>query len=324
MGDPAGIGPELCLRVLADPAVIARCTPIVFGDAAILRRVAETLRLPVPARLATVEQYTPVSCPEPVMVDCHVLDADTVRPGQVQANCGRAAYAYIEEAVRRAMAGEVAAVATAPIHKEAIRAAGVPYPGHTEILAALTGSRKVCMMLASDELIVSMVTTHIGLREVPRRLSKERVLEVIELTTDVVGRMKDRLPRIGVCGLNPHAGENGLFGEGEEERFIIPAIEGARQRGIQVEGPIPPDTAFVPQRRARLDAIVAMYHDQGHIPFKMLAFDKGVNITLGLPIVRVSVDHGTAFDIAWQGKADATSMREAVLWAARLGARQSN
>ncbi|MBI3679552.1 MAG: 4-hydroxythreonine-4-phosphate dehydrogenase PdxA [Acidobacteria bacterium] len=308
MGDPAGIGPELCLRILRQPEVLRECVPIVIGDAGVLERVAQVTGLPAPASH---------------VVDCRQVDAAAIRPGQVQASCGRASYAYIEEAVRRAMAGEVEAIATAPIHKEAIRAAGVPHPGHTEILAALTGSAKVCMMLASRELTVSMVTTHIGLRDVPEKLSTARIEEVIELTADAAARIAGRPPRLGVCGLNPHAGENGLFGAREEERYIVPAIEAARAKGIQVEGPIPPDTAFVPQRRAHFDAIVCMYHDQGHIPFKMLAFDTGVNITLGLPIVRVSVDHGTAFDIAWQGRASVTSMIEAVRWAARLGAHKA-
>jgi 4-hydroxythreonine-4-phosphate dehydrogenase len=257
------------------------------------------------------------------VLDCGGLDTASVQPGEVQAQCGRAAYTYIQAAVERALAGDIAGVATAPINKEAIRAAGIQQPGHTEILAHLTSSARVCMMLASDELIVSMVTTHIGFAQVPERLSAERVLDVIELTADAVTRLRNRSPRIGVCGLNPHSGEHGLFGNREEERFIEPAITAAREKGLNVEGPIPPDTAFVPNRRRQLDAIVCMYHDQGHIPFKMLAFDNGVNITLGLPIVRVSVDHGTAFDIAWKGMANRESMIQAVLYTARLGAQHA-
>ncbi|MBM3726874.1 MAG: 4-hydroxythreonine-4-phosphate dehydrogenase PdxA [Acidobacteria bacterium] len=316
MGDPAGIGPELCLRILGEPQVLAHANPVIFGDAAILERVASATGLPRPPLIAALHQPVPTT---PAVIDCATLDADAVLPGRVQQACGRASYLYIEHAVRKAMAREVDCIATAPINKEAIRLAGVTQPGHTEILADLTGSPRVCMMLASDVLTVSMVTTHIGLRDVPGKLTPARVEEVIHLTADAMRRVHGRPPRLGVCGLNPHAGENGLFGGGEEERAIVPAIEAARARGVDVEGPIPPDTAFVDRHRAHLDAIVCMYHDQGHIPFKMLAFDTGVNITLGLPITRVSVDHGTAFDIAWQGKANVTSLIEAVLWSARLG-----
>ncbi|MCX6622172.1 MAG: 4-hydroxythreonine-4-phosphate dehydrogenase PdxA [Acidobacteria bacterium] len=305
MGDPAGIGPELCLKMLHDPAVLAEATPVIHGSRGVLERVAAACGLPMPA--------------EGALVECGSIDARTVMPGTVNAACGQAAFDSIRCAVERAMRGEVAGVATAPINKEALHGAGVPYPGHTEILAALTGSPRVCMMLASDVLTVSMVTTHIGLCDVPGKLTEERILDVIRLTDGAVRRLRGRAMKLGVCGLNPHAGEHGLFGRGEEEAAILPAILAARAAGIDVEGPIPPDTAFVPNRREAYGAIVCMYHDQGHIPFKMLAFDTGVNITLGLPIVRVSVDHGTAFDIAWKGIAEVTSMRQAVLYTARLG-----
>ena len=320
MGDAAGVGPELCLRLLKEPAALEAAVPLVFGDAALLKRVARACGLAEPDRVMAAEEFARGAEPAgPAVVDFGLLEAEAVRPGEVQPECGRAAYHYIEAAVRAAQEGRVAAIATAPINKEALRAAGVPYPGHTEMLAALTGAGRVCMMLASKELTVSMVTGHIGLNQVPGALSVERVREVIELTAEAMKRLGRKAPRLGVCGLNPHAGERGLFGDKEEERFIEPAIGAARQAGIEVEGPVPPDTAFVPERRRRWDAIVCMYHDQGHIPFKMLAFDTGVNITLGLPVVRVSVDHGTAFDIAWQGRAGARSMIEAVRWAARLG-----
>ncbi|MCC7497101.1 MAG: 4-hydroxythreonine-4-phosphate dehydrogenase PdxA [Bryobacterales bacterium] len=304
MGDPAGIGPELCLRMLVDPAVLAETTPLIYGSRALLERVARACGLP--------------SAPESSVVECGSLDAASVVPGMVDAACGQAAYECIRRAVEDAMAGQVTCIATAPVNKEALHRAGIPHPGHTEILAALTGSPGVCMMLASDPLVVTMATTHIGLADVPGRISTERVLGVIRLTATAVRRLGGRPPKIGVCGLNPHAGEHGLFGRGEEETSIAPAIAAAREQGIDTEGPIPPDTAFVPARRRNYGAIVCMYHDQGHIPFKMLAFDTGVNVTLGLPIVRASVDHGTAFDIAWKGVAAATSMRQAVLYAARM------
>ncbi|MEO8497444.1 MAG: 4-hydroxythreonine-4-phosphate dehydrogenase PdxA, partial [Planctomycetota bacterium] len=214
--------------------------------------------------------------------------------------------------------GKVEAVATGPIHKKALNAAGVRYPGHTEIFAAETQSDRICMMLTCDEITCSFVTTHVGYRDVPGLLSIDRVLEVIEISHETMSKLRGKQPKLVVCALNPHAGEDGLFGDREEERIIAPAIEIARRRGINIEGPLPPDTAFLPQRRRETDCFVCMYHDQGHIPLKALAFDVAVNVTLGLPIIRTSVDHGTALDIAWQGKAVATSMIEAVKLAARL------
>ena len=198
--------------------------------------------------------------------------------------------------------------------------AGVKFPGHTEIFTALTKAKRSCMMLYSDKLTVSMATTHIGYADVPQKLSAQRVLDVIELTAEAMRRMRRREPRLGVCGLNPHAGEHGLFGNREEENFVEPAVAQAREKGMHVTGPLVPDAAFTAAQRAKYDAIVTLYHDQGHIPFKMLAFDTGVNITLGLPIIRTSVDHGTAFDIAWQGKAEPTSLFSAIRVAAELAA----
>jgi 4-phospho-D-threonate 3-dehydrogenase / 4-phospho-D-erythronate 3-dehydrogenase len=325
MGDAAGVGPELCLKVLQEPSVIQACIPVVFGDQNVLGRVAARLGGPAPCQTMSLADWNKggFTAESPLVVDCGLLSDGTVVAGQVQAACGRAAFGYIESAIASALRGTVAAVATAPINKEALRAAGYPYPGHTEIFEELTGTSGVCMMLASDEITVSMVTTHIGLADVSRHLSPERVALVIQLTADALRALLEREPRLSVCGLNPHAGEHGLFGEREEERLIEPGIKQARSRGIDVEGPFPPDTAFVPWLRQRFDAVVCMYHDQGHIPFKMLAFDKGVNITLGTPVIRTSVDHGTAFDIAWKGKADTTSMFQALNWAVRLAERRS-
>jgi 4-phospho-D-threonate 3-dehydrogenase / 4-phospho-D-erythronate 3-dehydrogenase len=319
MGDPAGIGPELCLRILEDASVLETCMPAIIGDAGVLERVAGMCRLRLPRRIVSLEDWMAAPAPgEPAIVDCAAIDGGDVTPGLVDAACGRATYAYIEAACRAALDGRAAAVATAPVHKEALHQAGIPYPGHTEIFTALTGSTRSCMMLLSDELIASFVTTHIGYAEVPQRLTTERILDVIELTAEVLPRVGNRPGPIAVCALNPHAGEGGLFGTGEEERLIIPAILAARAKGIPVEGPLPADSAFIPARRRATAAFVCMYHDQGHIPFKLLAFDRGVNVTLGLPIVRTSVDHGTAFDIAWTGRADPTSLGWAVRWAARL------
>ncbi|MFO0957077.1 MAG: 4-hydroxythreonine-4-phosphate dehydrogenase PdxA [Isosphaeraceae bacterium] len=219
---------------------------------------------------------------------------------------------------RRGPGGTVDAIVTAAIHKEALALAEVPHPGHTEILAERTRAARHCMMLTSPSITCSLVTSHVGLRDVPGLLNARAVLDTIELTTDAMRRIRGREPRLVACGLNPHAGEHGLFGGREEENAIIPAVVAARSRGIEVEGPIPPDTAFLPARRERTDAYICQYHDQGLIPLKMLAFDEAINVTLGLPIVRTSVDHGTAFDIAWSGKASPKSLFEAFRLAARL------
>ena len=317
MGDPSGIGPELSMRVLADEAVAAICHPVVFGDWSVLEQVALRCGWPKPSSVVSLDGLKNLDHPVSV-VDCGAIEADQVEPGRVSAVCGRAAFEYIRAAIDCALAGDIAAIATAPIHKEAIRLAGVPYPGHTELFTELTKAKRSCMMLASDKLIVSFVTCHTGLIDVPSNINPQRVQDVIELTAQAVRRIKGSEPKIAVLGLNPHAGEHGLFGTKEEQRLIEPAIQSVRCRNVDVHGPLVPDAAFLAQHRNQYDAFVCMYHDQGHIPFKMLAFDTGVNITLGLPIIRVSVDHGTAFDIAWQGKANPQSMIQAVSWSAAL------
>jgi len=320
MGDPAGIGPEICLRALGEPRVRDRCTPVIFGDLAVLNRVADTAKISTPKyRTVPVAAFSDsFDANESLVVDCGAIDAAAIVPGQISAACGKAGYTYIEHAIKAALAGTIHGVVTAPIHKESLSLSGVKFPGHTEIFTALTETKRSCMMLYSDELTVSMCTTHIGYLEVPGKLSVERVLNVIELTAQAMRQLRGSEPVVGVCGLNPHAGEHGLFGQREEESFVEPAVKMARERGIRVEGPLVPDAAFTTGQRKKFDAIVTLYHDQGHIPFKMLAFDTGVNITLGLPIIRTSVDHGTAFDIAWQGKAQATSLYSAIDVAAQL------
>ncbi|HYG22215.1 MAG TPA: 4-hydroxythreonine-4-phosphate dehydrogenase PdxA [Verrucomicrobiae bacterium] len=320
MGDPAGIGPEICLRALSEPSVLDQCVPVLFGDAGVLDKVSR-LALGSAAhapRLLTLEEWERTAITDAAVVDCRAIDAAAVEPGRISAACGRAGYVYIEQAIRSALRGQIAGVVTAPIHKEALNLSGIPHPGHTEIFTALTGSRRSCMMLRSEVITVSMVTTHIGYLDVESKLSVERVLNVIELTAEAMRWMLRREPRIGVCGLNPHAGEHGLFGRREEEEIVEPAVKKARESGIDATGPLVPDAAFTKNQRARFDAIVTLYHDQGHIPFKMLAFDTGVNITLGLPIIRTSVDHGTAFDIAWRGTADPSSLFEAIRVAVEL------
>jgi 4-hydroxythreonine-4-phosphate dehydrogenase len=323
MGDPAGIGPELCLRLLRDERISSICTPIVFGDAGVLQRVARQLGWLAPSLVLDRTEWAHYGESGACVLDLGALSADAVVPGAVSAACGRAAYEYVTFAIDEALAGRIAAIATGPLHKEALHAAGIPFPGHTEILASRTNAERSCMMLTADELTCSLVTVHVGYRDVPELLTTARILDTIELTAEAMTRIRGRAPRLLVCGLNPHAGEHGLFGAGEEERIIAPAIEAAREVGIDVRGPLPPDTAFLPKYRAACDAYVCMYHDQGLIPLKALAFDEAVNVTLGLPIVRTSVDHGTAFDIAWQGIADSSSFVRAVKLATKLSSRAS-
>jgi 4-hydroxythreonine-4-phosphate dehydrogenase len=319
MGDPAGVGPEICLQLLADGGIAADCTPVVFGDAAVLRLCAEKTGLPFAAPALSPEDVA--SATQPAVCDLRAIALDEFTPGAINAATGRAAFTCVNRAIDAALAGHVAAVATAPLNKEALHLAGFHFPGHTEIFAARTQAARSCMMQYSEAITCSFVTVHVGYAQVPALLTRERILEVIELTAAGLQRIRGRPPKIVVCGLNPHAGEHGLFGEREEERIILPAIEAARAAGHAVEGPVPPDTAFLPWKRKATDAFVCMYHDQGHIPVKALAFDSAVNTTLGLPIVRTSVDHGTALDIAWQGKASAGSLFCAVRLAAKLSQR---
>ncbi len=320
MGDPAGVGPEVCLHLLANAAIAAECTPIVFGDAAVLRACAAqcglTFTAPVLAHGDWSRDFATVT--RPSVLDLGVIALDHFTPGAINAATGAAGYTYVNRAIDAALAGQVASVSTGPLNKEAMHLAGIQFPGHTEIFAARTGAEHWCMMQYSEEITCTFVTVHVGYREVPALLTQERILEVIELTAAGLRRIRGRAPKIVVCGLNPHAGEHGLFGDREEERIIIPAIEAARAQGHDVEGPLPPDTAFLPWKRKTTDAFVCMYHDQGHIPVKALAFDCAVNTTLGLPIIRTSVDHGTALDIAWQGKVNPSSLYHAVRLAVRL------
>jgi 4-hydroxythreonine-4-phosphate dehydrogenase len=320
MGDPAGIGPEICIHLLNNIAVQKVGAPIIFGDAAVLRHVADKLSLPFTAPVLNLEEWKKqrVRVDMPAVLDLQCIGAGDFVPGRVDARCGDAAYRYVIASIEAGLAGEVDAVATAPLNKGAMHAAGHKFPGHTEIFAERMQATRSCMMLTSAELTCSFATVHVGYHEVPELLSIDRIVDVIELTASAMRCIRGHEPRIVVCGLNPHAGENGLFGQREEERFIVPAINIARERGLQVEGPLPPDTAFLGWRRQQTDAFVCMYHDQGHIPLKALAFDSAINTTLGLPVIRTSVDHGTAFDIAWQGKANPNSLFEAVQLAAKL------
>ena len=278
-GDPAGIGPEVACKAAADPRVRSVCEPIVYGPS----------------------------------------DGSRFQPGQLSAEAGRAAYECIVRAVADAQQGHVHALATAPINKEAFRLAGLPWTGHTDLLAHLTGTRDVAMLFYADRLRVVLATIHIPLAKVSRALTAESLERTIVLTHRELPQFGCARPRIAVCGLNPHAGEHGLFGD-EEATAIVPAIEACRRQGVDVSGPFPADTIFVRAERGEFDVVVACYHDQGLIPIKLVAFGQAVNVTLGLPIIRTSVDHGTAFDMAGRGTADPESMIAAVLLAARLAA----
>ena len=307
MGDPAGVGPEVCLRLLQDEAIARLCTPIVFGSAAVLEQAAVQCCLAKPGKVVAGLSEADSPC----VLDIGAIGLDDFTTGAVNAATGRAAFTYIEDAINAALSGQIAAVTTAPINKVALHAADIPFPGHTEIFAAKTHAPRYCMLQYSSEVRAVFVTTHMGYAEVPGLLTKAAILDTIELGAQAMRRIRGGDPRIVVLGLNPHAGENGLFGT-EEQVAIIPAIESARKLGLNVEGPVPPDTAFLPAKRRETDLFVCMYHDQGHIPLKALCFDEAVNTTLGLPIVRTSVDHGTALDIAGLGQANPNSLFEAV------------
>ena len=316
MGDPAGIGPEICLDILADSDVLQSCTPLIFGDYRLLEECAKTTQRPLAAPKVTLENLT--ECQGAAVIDISSFLPEQIKPGHFDAITGKASYQYILHATEACMAGRVSAITTGPISKSALHAAGINYPGHTEILANLTGAETHCMSFFSDELICSLVTVHVGLHEVPTLISSERISEVARLTRDTVANFLGKEPSLAICGLNPHAGEGGLFGKGEEESVIQPAIKALQSEGLHITGPLSPDTAFTAAARHRYDAHICMYHDQALIPLKTLAFDRAVNVTLGLPIIRTSVDHGTAPAIAWQGQACPRSLKEAILLATRL------
>jgi 4-phospho-D-threonate 3-dehydrogenase / 4-phospho-D-erythronate 3-dehydrogenase len=328
MGDPAGVGPEITAKALARPEVVAACRPVVIGDGSVMAATLELLRSPLSLHAVTSVGDCTFAPGRIECLDLANVDAATLPRAAVSAEAGRAAYAYIETGVRLCQAGQIDGIVTAPVNKEALAAAGVQHSGHTEILARLTGTKDFAMLLMGKELRVIHVTTHVALRRVPDLVTRERVGRVIRLaqqTMDGLGRPR---ARIAVCGLNPHAGEDGLFGD-EEKTAIGPAIEDARRAGLDVHGPLPADTLFSRARGGEFDIVVAMYHDQGHVPVKTLGFTydeargawtglSGVNVTVGLPFLRVSVDHGTAFDRAWKGIANPESMLEALDVAVRM------
>jgi 4-phospho-D-threonate 3-dehydrogenase / 4-phospho-D-erythronate 3-dehydrogenase len=317
MGDGAGIGPEVVVPALIDDAVRKLCNPVVIGDATRLRKAAEIVG--VEADIVAVESVAEAKqAPGRINVIDLGLLPDDLPWGELSAVAGNAAYEYIRVASELAVRGEVQAICTAPLNKEALHAAGHIYPGHTELLAHLTGTEEVSMMLSTPKMKVIHVTTHIGLIDAVDRIEPGLVERTIRRGHDALVRAGIAEPKIGVCGINPHAGEGGLFGYGEEEKKIIPAVEALQAEGWDVHGPLPADTAFFLAGRGDYDLIVAMYHDQGHGPVKVLGIQAGVNITVGLPVIRTSVDHGTAFDIAGKGIAEHGSMIEALRQAAEL------
>ncbi|UZJ26870.1 4-hydroxythreonine-4-phosphate dehydrogenase PdxA (plasmid) [Rhodococcus antarcticus] len=317
MGDGAGVGPEVIVGALLDPTAHERCRPVVIGDAVRLQVAATALGLhPEIVVVATPEAavFTPGRIN---VIDLGLLPAD-LPFGQMSAIAGHAAYEYVRVAAELAMAGRVQGICTAPLNKEALHAAGHLYPGHTELLAHFCGIGEVSMMLSSPKIRVIHVTTHIGLIDAVAKIEPGLVERTVRRGHEALLRAGVPEPRIGVCGINPHAGENGLFGYGEEEEKIVPAIERLQADGIDARGPIPADTAFFVAGRGDYDLIVAMYHDQGHGPVKILGIESGVNITVGLPVIRTSVDHGTAFDIAGTGTVQIGSMVEALRQAAQM------
>ena len=322
MGCPAGIGPEIIVKTIDSSSF--PCPVVVAGDANVLQRAIEICNVQL-----SVESWTPgedVIAKQGVLKCLEVtsLSVDEVPFGGPSETTGRASFAYIEKAVRLCSEGIACAMVTAPISKLGLSMAGIPYPGHTEMLADMTGSKDFLMMMAGSSLKVTLVTIHCALKDVPSLLDVQRVLHTIKITHE--GLVKDfgmDSPCIAVCGLNPHAGEDGMFGT-EEKEIIEPACDMARNEGIDCIGPLPPDTVFFHAAKGRYDAVVCQYHDQGLIPFKLLHFDDGVNVTLGLPIIRTSVDHGTAYDIAGKGLANPRSLKNAMELAANIAANRKD
>lgn len=317
MGDPAGVGPEIILKSLMNSTVYEQCLPVVIGDLKILNRAQAFVNTNID--IIRIEDINKEALEQGKV---YGLDMDLVQDdlpiGQVSGEAGHAAFEFLRKAIELAKEGKISAICTAPLNKEALHKGGHLYPGHTEILAELTETEDFSMMLSAPNLKVIHVTTHVGIIDAVNMINPERVYKVIKLADETLKKAGYESPKIAVCGINPHAGENGLFGYGEEEEKVIPAVEKASAEGIDVVGPLPADTLFFRTVRGDFDIVVAMYHDQGHGPVKVLGLDAGVNITVGLPIIRTSVDHGTAFDIAGKGIADEKSLLEAIKQAVEL------
>lgn len=321
MGDATGVGPEIIVKSLAHEVVYQQCRPLVIGDAQRLEQANEIVK--GSAKVRRIQDAGEARY-EPGIIDCidlALIPAD-LPFGQLSPIAGNAAYQYIARAVQMAEAGQIDAICTAPLNKEALHAGGHKYPGHTEMLAHLTQVDEVSMMLVAPQLRVIHVTTHMGIIDAIRKIEPGLVQRTIERGNATLIKAGISRPRIGVCGINPHAGENGLFGYGEEEEKIIPAIKLLQTQGLDVTGPLPADTLFFRAGRGDFDLVVAMYHDQGHGPVKVLGLEAGVNVTVGLDVIRTSVDHGTAFDIAGKGIADERSLLEALRQGTELATRR--
>ena len=304
IGDPAGIGPEVVVKALADPAVSDLAQWLVVGTRHVVSAAQSLTALNV------------VDSPAIKLLDLKLPPPGTFSPGELNVACGRAALEYVREATRLCLAGQASAIVTAPLNKEAVTLAGEKFSGHTEFIAELCGVPEPRMLLVNERLRVVHVSTHVPLRTACK-IDVQRIWRTIELGHEAVRQLGVERPRLAVCGLNPHAGENGLFGN-EDAEYILPAVRTAQSQGLDCRGPFPADTVFLKAARGEYDLVVAMYHDQGHVPMKLLDFEHTVNVSLGLPIIRTSVDHGTAFDIAGKNLADPASMIAAMKLAARM------
>jgi 4-hydroxythreonine-4-phosphate dehydrogenase len=322
MGDPAGIGPEIVVKAMNDPVLFEDCRPLGIGDADVFRRTVASLGLAL--LVDTIDDPAAGTYRHGTLDVIQAVSGDLrgIALGRVQAEAGKAAAECVIRATELALVGKIAAIATAPLNKDALNQAGYHYPGHTEMLADLTGAKDYSLTLIAGQLRVIHVTTHVSMRRALDQVDRTRVLRIVRLADRFCRYLGVTSPRVAVAGFNCHAGENGLFGNEEIEQ-IRPAVEEARADGVDASGPWPGDTIFYRASKGEFDIVVAMYHDQGHIPVKMLGFEAGVNTTAGLPIIRTSVDHGTAFDIAGQGRASHGSMVESVKLAARLARERS-
>jgi 4-hydroxythreonine-4-phosphate dehydrogenase len=311
MGDAAGSGPEIVTKTLAEPEIRKLCRPVVIGDAATMKEAFIFTR--ALGQVKAIKELAEATFQDGIVevIDLHNIELDKLTRGRVDSMAGKAAYEYIKLGTEMALAGKADAIVTSAINKEALNKAGYHYDGHTQLLAELCGVKDVAMMLVTGNLRVSHVSTHVSLCEAIERARPPRILTVLRLTDEAVKQMGIAEPKIAVAGLNPHSGEGGLFGD-EEIKYISPAIEQAKSQGMNVIGPLPPDSVFLRTHEGQFDAAIAMYHDQGHIAVKMLGITHGVNVTLGLPIIRTSVDHGTNFGKAGKGTADPTSLIEAI------------
>lgn len=315
IGDPGGVGPEITVRAVLSPEVQACCRPIIIGDGIVMEEALKLVNASVKIRFVEIPDETIPSPDFIEMIDMQMLS--DFEKGRATSEGGKACAGYIRRATEFALDNKVDGIVTAPISKEALKMAGIKWPGHTEMLAELTATENFTMMLVGGPLRVILVTIHTSIKSVPGMITKKNILRTIRLAKKACEMLGIERPRIGVAALNPHAGEAGIFGN-EEIKNIVPAMDDAKKEGIPVAGPFPPDTIFNKAYKGEFDIVVCMYHDQGLIPLKMIAFDIGVNVTIGLPFVRTSPDHGTAYDIAWKGIADSSSMIEAIKLAARL------